>query len=460
MNENESEDLYGDGESAQRVGNGPESKAPASKLENVSAVMRNPKASKVIIATVGALVVVGGLLIVAITSRNSPQQTATPPQLSGANVGTAPSSLSDDPNKSLAESKQYQEMVAAAGRDRAQAARDAGQSTQPLATTVEQSLTKVPTPAEAAASAAQAEQLRQQQAATAAAQAAAQAAAMQQPQGYAQPNAQDPAYQQMQQNAQQAIAQLMAPRPRGSQSFAMVDTNAIQAAAQAQAQSAGQAAPGVVRTAMAAPIQAAASAPLPGIGASAAGNADQVTLISAGLIESARIDTAVNTDVGGEFGATLLTGQFAGAKLIGTVQRKGELAQMSLRTMSLPGQGVSVSAAGVILDAQTAETGTATDVDRKLFVKYGVKPLAAGFAAVSDYLRNSGTTVVVNGETVASTQPELTSKKTAQIIGGAAAQQVNSDANALDTTPTVRVARGAVVGVFFTQDVLYSPRTR
>lgn len=458
MNENDTDDLYGDGESAQRVGNGPETRGPASKMENVSSVMRNPKSSKVVVATVGAIVVVGGLLVVAISSRNAPQQTATPPGLSGANVGAAPTTLGDDPNKNLADSKQYQDMVAATGRDRAQAARDAGQSTQPLAATVEQALTKAPTPAEVAASAAQAEQARQQQAALAAAQAAAQP---QQGQGgYAGAHSQDQAYQQMQQNAQQAIAQLMAPRARGSQSFAMVDTNASQAAAQAQAQGQlpVQAVPSVIRTAAAAPAAVAATPPT--VGASSAGYSDQVTLISAGLIESARIDTAVNTDVGGEFGATLLTGKYAGAKLIGTVQRKGELAQMSLRTMSLPGQGVSMSAAGVILDAQTAETGTATDVDRKLFVKYGVKPLAAGFTAVADYLRNSGTTVVVNGETVTSTQPELTGKKTAQIVGGAAAQQVNSDANALDTTPTVRVARGAVVGVFFTQDVVYSPRAR
>jgi intracellular multiplication protein IcmE len=240
------------------------------------------------------------------------------------------------------------------------------------------------------------------------------------------------------------MVQLMSNRTRGTGVYSMVD----------QAQ--GAASGGVQQTAY---QQGGAQAGGAGAQAAvAAATPTQYTLIGAGDIQAARVETGVNTDIGGDFGATLLTGKYAGAKLIGSVQRRGETAQMTVRMMSMLEQGVSVPAAAVILDAETAEGGTATEVDRKLFIKYGIKPIAAGFAAVADYLKNSGTTVVVNGETVTSSQPELTNKKAAQIIAGSAAQQVNTDANALDTTPTVRVRRGAIVGVFFTQDVLYTPK--
>jgi hypothetical protein len=452
MNDNEDDDLYGGDEPAQRVGNGPEAKAPAGKLENVAALGKNPKTSRVIIATVGAVVLVGSIAVIGIVSKNKRAEAPPPAELSGAAVGSTPA-LGEDRSAALADSAQYKDIVAAASKERSKTALENGESAQPLAATIESTLKAAPTPAEAAASAAKAEEVRLQQQALEQAKAQALAAqqmqAQQQQQGYQQQNPQgDQVYQQQLTNAQAAMAQLMAPRARGSQVYGLVDAQttggglqqvSLQGGGAGQAGTAGGASSGSST-------------------ATAAAAAGHVTLIGAGIIESARMDMGANTDVGGDFVATLLTGKWAGAKLIGSVQRRGELAAMTVRTMSLPAQGVSVPATAVILDPETAEGGTATDVDRKLFIKYGVKPLAAGFAAVADYLKNSGTTVVVNGETVTTSQPELTNKKAGQIVAGSAAQQVSADANALDTTPTVRVRRGAIVGVFFTQDVLYSPK--
>lgn len=462
MNEGE-DDLYGDDEAAapvQKVGDGAVNKPPAGKMENVAALGRNPKTSRVIIATVGAVVLVGSIAVIGIVSKRNKPEAAAPAELSGAAVG-APPVLNDDKGSPLGGSDQYKDIVAAASKERSQDALANGTSAQPLAATVESTLKSAPTPAEAAASAAAAEKARLdlQEAERAKAMAlAAQQAQATYPQngaGYQQVQYQQPqnpqgdqVYQQHLTNAQAAFAQLMAPRARGAQVYGLVDVQSGAGGTQATGPQSGG-----TQVAAAANSGAAGSQ-----GAATASSGGQVTLIGAGVIESARLEMGVNTDVGGDFVATLLTGRWAGAKLIGSVQRRGELAALTVRTMSLPAQGVSVAATAVILDPETNEGGTATDVDRKLFIKYGVKPVAAGFAAVADYLKNSGTTVVVSGETVTTSQPELTNKKAGQIIGGAAAAQVSSDANALDTTPTVRVRRGAIVGVFFTQDVLYSPK--
>ena len=447
MNDNIPEDdLYGEDAPTQRVGNEPGVKAPASKLENVAALGKNPKTSRVILATVGAVVLVGGIAVIGIVSKNRRGPEPTPAALSGAAVGDAPTGLADDSSAALANSQQYKDIVAASEQQRSKEALANGQSAQPLAATVEGALKAAPTPAEQATSAAETERLRlQAEAAERASNVALQQQQAQQASGGANQQQQDQVYQQMVTNAQNAMAQLMSSRARGTAVYTMVDQGQGGSSGGLQ-QTAYQQGGGQAGTAGA---QAAPASVMP---------PTQYTLVGAGEILSARIDTGVNTDIGGDFGATLLTGKYAGAKLIGSVQRKGETAQMSVRLMSLPAQGVSVPAAAVILDAETAEGGTATDVDRKLFIKYGVKPVAAGFAAVADYLKNSGTTVVVNGEAVTTSQPELTNKRAAQIIGGSAAQQVNTDANALDTTPTVRVRRGSIVGVFFTQDVLYTPK--
>lgn len=454
MSEHNDEDLYGDeeGAPAHRVGNGPAAEPEPSKMQNVAALGKNPKTSRVIIATAAAVAVVGGLAAVGVMSRNHQAPAPTPAAISGASVGAAPTGLSDDPNAALANSAQYKGIVAGTEQERTKQAQAKGLSTQPLAETVDASLKKVGTPAEEAASAAEAQRRAEQAAAVERARAAASQAQQQQAGGVqgTQPGQQDPAYQQMMTNAQSAVAALISPRSRGTGIYSMADPQQAQKGGAggvqqvALQQGAGQA--GAAGRGAAAPTPSSVSSP------------EQLTLISAGIIESARIDVAINTDIGGDFGATLLTGKYAGAKLIGASSRKGDLAAGSIRMLSLPGQGVSVPVSAVILDAETGEGATATDVDRKLLVKYGIKPIASGFAAVADYLKNSGTTVVVDGQTVTSTQPELTNKRAGQIVVGSAAQQVSNDANALDTTPTARVRRGAIVGVFFTQDVVYTPK--
>ncbi|MFK4705808.1 hypothetical protein ABIC83_002647 [Roseateles asaccharophilus] len=447
MSEQELYDDEGGAELPQQVGNGPSGKQPPGKMENVTALTQNPRTRRVVIATVAAVAIVGAITIISIVSKNRQTAPAPPAALTGVSVGQAPSSLDDKQNAALAQSREYQEIMAKSGAQRASEAAQNGQSTQPLAATVEAALQPNQTPAEREEAEAKARKEKAEADAVATAQ--RQAMELAQRQGAVQQagNVQvaqqpDPAQQQMMQTAAQAIQALAANRGRGAAVYAMSDSTQAPVATQV---SAG----GYTRVgATSQQVSAQQAAP------------PQLTLIGAGSIEAARIDTGVNTDVGGDFGATLLTGRYAGAKIIGTVQRRGETAAMTCRTIAFPDQGVSIPATCSILDAETGEGGTASDVDRKLLVKYGIKPIAAGFAAVADYLKNSGTTVVVNGQTTVTSSPELTGKKAAQIVGGSAAQQVNTDANALDTTPTVRVRRNTVVGVFFTQDVIYTPKTR
>jgi intracellular multiplication protein IcmE len=442
---NEADDLYGDDAvPVQQPTNG--TQAQPTKMENISAVAKGSKTGKIMMVTGGAVVIVIALLFVAFSSKK--KTVVLPPSVSGVDVGQTPT-LRDQGNKDLVDSKQYQTMVDQVNQGRAADATKNGTSVQPLADGTARTLQDFKTPAEVERDA----KVKAEQDAAAAAQAAAQAAqaarqAQLQPGGpQAQGVNQDPNYAVMLQNAQAGMSEMLAPRARGMQSFdvsvmpkvVVASTTATQAGA-VPAASMQQAGGAAVATA----TPAAASK----------------TLISAGVVGAARMDTGVNTDIAGQFVATLVTGPYAGAKLIGTSTRVGEAASLQFTTMSLVGQGISMPISAVALDAETLEAGNATDVDRKLFVKYGVKPLVSGIAAVGQALLQAGTTVAVDGQTIVTTKPQITRTQAEQIVAGNAAQQLNTDTSALNTTPTVRVAPGTVVGVMFIKDVIYTPGSK
>lgn len=199
------------------------------------------------------------------------------------------------------------------------------------------------------------------------------------------------------------------------------------------------------------------TAAAPGADPGSSAPKNQVTLIPAGTLLSAVTVNQVNTDLTVPLVATIASGQFAGAKIIGSPERVGDVAKIEFTTMSLPGYGTSVPIKAYSLDESTLEGGVATSVDRKLFAKYLLRPAAAAVAAVGAAAKNAGTTTVnINGATTQTTG-ELTNKRARQIMTGALGEQASKDMTAESTDPTVHVARRTVIGVIFVSDVTYTP---
>ena len=182
------------------------------------------------------------------------------------------------------------------------------------------------------------------------------------------------------------------------------------------------------------------------------------TIIAAGTIGAVKTLTGINTDIGGDFVSELLTGPYAGASIVGSYRRVGTLASLTFKSITIKGMGLTLPIVATGLDATTLDAATATDVDRKLLVKYGVKPLAAGLAALGTAFSLTGTTVNINGSAVTNTQTELSRDAAGGVVLGAAAKQLTNDVDALDTTPTVRVAPHTVLGIMFVSDVIYTPK--
>lgn len=404
-------DLYGD-ETPQRVDVPPVVESKPSAMQNIMALRNKPEARRgMILAGVGVVVAIA-LVLIATQRLNNPPKPKLPPEISGVNVGAVPGTLNPDTQGGAGNTQQFQNMVQGVTQERVDQAQRDGTSVQPLAITVERDLRATPQAAPT------------------------QPAPAYPQQAYQAPGVQDPAYASMIANARLAVASLVRQREYGS---AVYDGDSKASKAEPQATQVGQ---------KAGQIQPAATAAA----------SQSVTMITAGSIESARMDTALNSDVGGESVATIVTGRYAGARLIGTATRVGDLLKPQFTVMSMPGTGVSVPISALGLDAKTLENGTATDVDRKLFVKYGVQPVAAALSALGAAIAQGGGTTVINGNTAVTSTPEVTGSRATGIAVGAAAQTFTKDIGALNTEPTVRVAPGSIIGVLFTKDVIYTPK--
>jgi hypothetical protein len=431
------DDLYGE-EPAQNVGNGPTTVPKSTKMDNLAATMHGPKTGKVMLITGGVVLATAGILLVVATRHKAPAP--LPAAVSGVDVGGTPQ-LRDGGSTALTTSPQYQQMTESVNKERVTDAQKTGASVMPLAQSTEMALKDFKTPSEQAKDSSD-EAIAKQNALLAAQaraitggpQVAGQPAQAQPVQvAMAQPSQ---AYTDMMKNASESMRTLITPHLHGMQAFER--TSAVQVAA----------ATPPVGTAAAAAAAAAADAK----------NANTKTLIGAGEVDSIRIDSGINTDRPSDFVATILTGKYAGAKLMGSYKLADDVAAGAFRSMTIPAYGITVPVTAVMLDAKSLEPGTADDVDHKLLVKYGVKPLAAALSAIGQAFATAGTATVINGTAVSTTTPIVTPALERGVALGAAAKQLDSDTSALNTTPTARVFPGSIVGVLFTADVVYTPK--
>lgn len=422
-NQNSQDGLYDDETNAQRVDAAPQVAEPVSAAGNLAKLTKDKKSKRVIMFTLGAVMVAVLGIIVVISAVTRPKTQVLPQDARGAVVGAPPGQMIPDTDKSAGKTQQFGQVVEGVSARRVEEAKQEGTSVQPMAVTIERDLQAAPPPPAV---------VRQEQVAL-------------------QPTQPDPAYLEMMNNARAAVKSLARSRELG--------TAIYDAPARRNETVAGN---GVVNPSVNAGLVNTAQSGAQGGQQTAnanslAGNQAKVTLIRAGQMESVRLDTGINSKVAGEFIGTVLTGPHAGARVVGTAQRHDDLVRPTFSMMSVPNLGYSLPIKAIGVDAQTLENGTATDVDRKLFLKYGVQPLAVALSAVGSAMTSSGTTVIINGNgTQTTSTPEMTASRARGIALGAAAGAVSKDAAGFDTEPVVKVAPGTIIGMIFLADVTYN----
>ncbi len=177
------------------------------------------------------------------------------------------------------------------------------------------------------------------------------------------------------------------------------------------------------------------------------------TIVPAGSIAYAQLLTELNSDIQGPVLAQMLSGPFAGGRIIGKIEVKDEY--MVINFTRIVKDTVSYKMNGVALDENTTLAGQATDVDHHYFVRV-ILPAAAKFIeGYGSSVSQTSTTVsqtAGGGQAAEQSKPDAKqniykgveegSKKVSEMLDKAAERPI-----------TVKIAKGTTMGVFFTETV-------
>lgn len=185
--------------------------------------------------------------------------------------------------------------------------------------------------------------------------------------------------------------------------------------------------------------------------------------IKAGTVMFAVLDTSVNSDEPGPVLATIVSGKYKGAKLLGTFTTttipgmdSPEHVALNFNLFNIPEAPASVSVQAVAIDPDTARTALATNVDRHYLLRYGglfASALMTGYAKV---LTSQGTTQITatNGQSVTTQSPTLSSRdKLYAALGQVGQQWGQAIQNVVNRPYTVTLDAGTGLGILFLADV-------
>jgi intracellular multiplication protein IcmE len=183
-------------------------------------------------------------------------------------------------------------------------------------------------------------------------------------------------------------------------------------------------------------------------------------LVKTGDILFAVIDTSINSDEPGPILATIVSGKFNGAKLIGsfTLPSNAEKMIISFNTLSVPGASRTTSISAIAIDANTARTALSSNTDHHYLLRYGSLFASSFLEGFGSAFQSANTTIAIdpvgagavtiqNGVGRSTLENAVIGLSTLGKTWGQAAQQQ------FNTPVTVEVYSGTGIGVLFTQDV-------
>lgn len=175
----------------------------------------------------------------------------------------------------------------------------------------------------------------------------------------------------------------------------------------------------------------------------------------AGDILHAVLDTGIDSSEPSPIMATIVSGQYKGAKLLGRFMKSGKKVVLQFNTMSIPGYPRSVAINTIAIDPNSNRTSMATDVNNHYFLRYGVLLAASFLKGYADAISNQGSTTTITPlGGVVQTHDKLSSKEINQRaigeVGSTLADQTKESINGLE--PTIYVEAGTPMGILFMED--------
>lgn len=186
--------------------------------------------------------------------------------------------------------------------------------------------------------------------------------------------------------------------------------------------------------------------------AAAVAQPQKTILADKGTLDYATLDSLVDTDSESGVIATMQSGKFVGARLIGTVSTDYKTVKMTFSMMNWKGRGYAINA--VAIDENTYRTAVSGNVNHRYAQRIVLPAIAAGIAKAGELAATMATTVVASASstTVSSTPPTSTSLEAA--AAGEVAKQTAAALTEDKPKPLVKKAQGSGIGILFMEAVV------
>ncbi len=182
------------------------------------------------------------------------------------------------------------------------------------------------------------------------------------------------------------------------------------------------------------------------------------TLIKAGTVTFAVLNTAINSDEPGPILATITEGKLKGGKIMGTLQLQKEKVMLSFNSINIPGVEDTVKLNVIAVDPNTARTAVASNVDNHYMMRYGALFASSFLQSYSQAVTQAGSSTTYTTDGVVHTYPSLNSQqKMIVALGGVGSAYSNVIAQAVNAPPTVTVDAGTSLGILFLSDMATPP---
>ncbi|WP_192796466.1 DotG/IcmE/VirB10 family protein [Acidithiobacillus sp. 'AMD consortium'] len=172
------------------------------------------------------------------------------------------------------------------------------------------------------------------------------------------------------------------------------------------------------------------------------------TLVNAGHISFAVLDTSIKSTEPGPVLATIETGRFAGARLLGGFTRVHDRVLVQFSSLTLHHQTISIRAYAITL--ATARTALATSVNRHTLYRYGWLIGASLLQGLNNALDSANTNTYLTGSGLGVVTHQLSNGQIAlSAVGNVGQTLAPIMAQRFNTPPTVRVKAGSGIGILF-----------
>lgn len=189
----------------------------------------------------------------------------------------------------------------------------------------------------------------------------------------------------------------------------------------------------------------------------------QPASIKAGDVVFGILNTKINSDEPGPILATIVSGKYRGAKLVGAVQQSPKITGtngpttviLSFNIMSIKNMSNSISVNVIAIDPDTARTALASEVDFHRLYRYGTLFASSFLSGYGSAITSSGSVTFNNTDGSQTTyQQELNPTETfLAALGGVGTELGDALSDAVDRPNTITVNSGVSLGLLFLDDV-------